>query len=103
MRSTQPPIQWVPGALSAGVKRPGREVDHSPPTSAEVMKMWIYTSAPLYAFMTWCLISRTQGKLYLFTMGFRNFTLTALRNNVAKLQLHSLHRSGEIRNDVLKA
>jgi hypothetical protein len=28
---TQPPIQWVPGALSLGVKRPGREDDHSPP------------------------------------------------------------------------
>jgi hypothetical protein len=28
---TQPPIQWVPGALSLGVKRPGREADHSPP------------------------------------------------------------------------
>jgi hypothetical protein len=33
---TQPPIQWVPGALSLGVKRPGREADHSPPPSAEV-------------------------------------------------------------------
>jgi hypothetical protein len=30
------PIQWVPGALSPGVKRLGREVDHSPPSSAEV-------------------------------------------------------------------
>jgi hypothetical protein len=27
--STQPPIQWVPGALFPGVKRPGREADHS--------------------------------------------------------------------------
>jgi hypothetical protein len=35
---TQPPIQWVPGALSPGVKRPGREADHSPPTSAGVKK-----------------------------------------------------------------
>jgi hypothetical protein len=26
---TQPPIQWVPGALSSGVKGPGREADHS--------------------------------------------------------------------------
>jgi len=34
--STQPPIQWVLGALSLGVKRPGREADQSPPTSAEV-------------------------------------------------------------------
>jgi hypothetical protein len=32
----QPPIQWVPGDLSLGVKRPGREADHSPPSSAEV-------------------------------------------------------------------
>jgi hypothetical protein len=41
----------VPGALSPGVKRPGREVDHSPPASAEVKKMWTYTSTPPYAFM----------------------------------------------------
>jgi hypothetical protein len=33
---TQPPIQWVPGALSLGVRRPGREADRSPPSSAEV-------------------------------------------------------------------
>jgi hypothetical protein len=33
---TQPPIQWVPGVLSPGVKRQGREADHSPQTSAEV-------------------------------------------------------------------
>jgi hypothetical protein len=33
------------------VKRLGREADHSPPTSAEVKKMWIYTSTPPYAFM----------------------------------------------------
>jgi hypothetical protein len=32
----QPPIQRVPGAHSLGVKRPGRESDHSPPSSAEV-------------------------------------------------------------------
>jgi hypothetical protein len=32
---TQSPIQWVPGALSLGVQRPGREADHSPPPSAE--------------------------------------------------------------------
>jgi hypothetical protein len=29
------PIQWVPGALFPGVKRPGLEADHSPPSSAE--------------------------------------------------------------------
>jgi hypothetical protein len=29
-------IQWVPGALSPGVKRPEREAEHLPPSSAEV-------------------------------------------------------------------
>jgi hypothetical protein len=43
---TQPPIQWVSGALSLGVKRPGREADHSPPSSAEVKNVWSYTSTP---------------------------------------------------------
>jgi hypothetical protein len=33
---TQPPIQWVPGALSLGVTRPRLEADHSPPSTAEV-------------------------------------------------------------------
>jgi hypothetical protein len=33
---TQPPIQWVPGTLSLGVKWPGFEADHSPPSSAEI-------------------------------------------------------------------
>jgi len=33
---TQPPIQWVQGAFSLGVKRSGHEADNSPPSSAEV-------------------------------------------------------------------
>jgi hypothetical protein len=33
---TQPPIQWVAGALSLGVKRTGPEADHSPPSNAEI-------------------------------------------------------------------
>jgi hypothetical protein len=53
---TQPSLQWVPGALFLGVKRPGREPDHSPP-SAEVKNTWIYTFTPLYVFMAYCLIS----------------------------------------------
>jgi hypothetical protein len=39
------------GVLSPGVKWPGREDDHSPPSSAEFKTMWIYTSTPPYAFM----------------------------------------------------
>jgi hypothetical protein len=36
VRHTQPPILWVPGAISPRVKRQGREADHLLPTSAEV-------------------------------------------------------------------
>jgi hypothetical protein len=35
-----------------GVKRPGRETDHSHPASAEVKKMWIYATTPPYTFIT---------------------------------------------------
>jgi hypothetical protein len=31
----EPPIQWVPGALSLVVKQGGRKADHSPQSSAE--------------------------------------------------------------------
>jgi hypothetical protein len=41
--STQPPIQWVPGALSPGIKRLGREADNPPSTIAEIKKMCTYT------------------------------------------------------------
>jgi hypothetical protein len=32
------------------IKRPEREADLSPPTRAEVKKMWIYTFTPPYVF-----------------------------------------------------
>jgi hypothetical protein len=64
---TQPPIQWVPGALSLGVKRPVLEADHSPPSSAEIKTAWRYTSTPQYVFMAWCLIKHWD-----------NFTFTLL-------------------------
>jgi hypothetical protein len=51
LEPTQAPIQWVLGALSPVVKQPGHEADHSRPTSADIKKMWIYTSTPPYAFM----------------------------------------------------
>jgi hypothetical protein len=36
LRSIEPPIQCVLVDLYTGVKRQGREVDHSPPSSAEI-------------------------------------------------------------------
>jgi hypothetical protein len=59
---TQPPTQWVPGALSPGVKRPGREFDHSPPTSAKVKK-----SGSIHP-----LSIRLQGQVYIFIVKLYN-------------------------------
>jgi hypothetical protein len=56
---TDPPIQWVPGNLSLGVKRPGSVADYSPPSSAEVKNAWSYSSTPQYVFMAWCLVKHS--------------------------------------------
>jgi len=46
-----PPIPWVLAALSPGVKRPGREANYLPPSSAEVKNARSYTSISQYVFM----------------------------------------------------
>jgi hypothetical protein len=64
---TPTPIEWSTRALYPGVKRPEREADHSPPTSAKFKNTSIYTSTPPYAFMAQCLIKHRD-----------NFTLALL-------------------------
>jgi hypothetical protein len=47
LRPTQPPVQWVLGVLPPGAKaRPGRDADHSPPSSAEVENDELYLLSP---------------------------------------------------------
>jgi hypothetical protein len=66
LRPTQPPIQWVPGALSLGVKRPGHEADHSPPSSADV-KEWVelYLHSPNTPSWRGAQLKEAQGQLHL--------------------------------------
>jgi hypothetical protein len=66
LEPTQPPIQWVPGALSRGVKQLGREADHSPPSSVEVKNAWSYTSTHQYVFMAWCLVKHRDNFTFTF-------------------------------------
>jgi hypothetical protein len=48
---TQPPVQWLSGALS-----PDREANHSPPSNAEVKNAWSYTSTTPHVFSPWHLV-----------------------------------------------
>jgi hypothetical protein len=58
----QPPVvQWVPGFFPNGAKRPDREVEHSPPSRAEVKNTWRYNATPSI-----CLPWRGQGQLYCY-------------------------------------
>jgi hypothetical protein len=65
LEPTFPPIQWVPEALSLGVKRTECGAEHSSPSSAEVKNVWRYTSTPQYTSMVWCAV-KAQGQLYLY-------------------------------------
>jgi hypothetical protein len=51
--STQPPMLWMLGALSLGVKQLGCEADYSPTSSAKFKNVWNYTSIPPWIFMVW--------------------------------------------------
>jgi len=62
----QPPIQEVLGALSFGVKRPWREADHLPSSSAVVKNAWNYTSICSYVFIAWCLVKPRDNSNFTF-------------------------------------
>jgi hypothetical protein len=48
----QPFTHFVQGKLSLGVKRQGREADHSRPARAEAKKMWIYVRFEVFTAVT---------------------------------------------------
>jgi hypothetical protein len=72
---TLPPIQWVSGALSWGVKRPGREADHSPPSSAKIKNASSYTSTPQYIFTVWCLVKHRDNFTFIVSLPNKCMTL----------------------------
>jgi hypothetical protein len=66
MGPNQPPIQCVPGSLSLEVKQPGREADHSPPSSAEVKNVCTIPPLHLYVFMSWCFVKHRDNFTFIF-------------------------------------
>jgi hypothetical protein len=57
------PASYPMGARKSflGVKRPGREADHSPPSSDEDKNAWSYTFTLQYVFMAWCLVKHRDN------------------------------------------
>jgi hypothetical protein len=100
VQPTQPPIQRVPGTVSLGVKRQGREADHSPPSSAGVKNAWSYTSTPQYVFMAWCLVKHRHNFTFTFTLLLRtcrlciacgmSIGLYAMSNWIGAFEVHRL-------------
>jgi hypothetical protein len=104
LEPTQLPIQWVLGTISLGVKWPGREADHSPPSSAED-KEWVelYLHSPNTA--SWrCgqLKHRDNFTFYVTLLCVTTRTAELSRNNLSKLAYtRHLFKSGhEIRQGV---
>jgi len=62
------------GVFPPGVMRSGREVDHSPPSSAEVKNTWSYTFTPSYVSIVRCLV---KYKIHFHDVKHRgNFIIT---------------------------
>jgi hypothetical protein len=58
---TQPPIQWVPGALSPGIKWPEREANYSPPSTTAVKNFRNYISTAPYVFRALYLVKHRDN------------------------------------------
>jgi hypothetical protein len=103
-------IQWVQGALSLWVKRPGREADHSAPSSAEVKEcVELYLHSPNMP--SWCgvRLKRQRGNFaFTFTVFSNALNLSfpqdiKLRRLSAGLQCRSYSRLSSTYDSVTTA
>jgi len=72
LRLTQSPMLWIPKALTPGVKRPGHECNHSPPSGVEVENGWGY-----------CLIKQ-EIRLHGVLLKYRDFTFKTNKPELCK-------------------
>jgi hypothetical protein len=70
--STQPSIQWAPGALSPGVKWQGREADHLHLVLRSRM-VELYLHSP-YVFMAQCLTKHRDNFIFTLLEEYIKFT-----------------------------
>jgi hypothetical protein len=90
MGPTQPPIQWVPGAPFLGIKRSGREADHSHSSTAEVkecVELYLYShSTPSMAMDNITLTFMNPNKIFVLEdLQFYNPQQT---ENILEIHIH---------------
>jgi hypothetical protein len=81
---TQPPIKWVPVALSLRIKQPVREAEYSLPSRAEVKNEWNYTSTPQYAFIAWWCSEHRNNLTFTFRGRWEDYLRIDLRKQGMK-------------------
>jgi hypothetical protein len=93
---TQPPIQWVQGAVSLGVKRRGVKLTthlHLVPRSNNA---WSYISTlSQYASIVWCLVKHRDN--FTFTFTCFGHLVGLLGRGIGPSQGHYLHRTAQHR------
>jgi hypothetical protein len=98
----QPTIQWVSGALSLEVKRPGREAGHSTHLVPRSKNEWSYPQLPQYAFMLWCFFKHMDK----FTFTLPCLTYDRRNPRQESKRVHSLYRVlplwHPVRQDIMK-
>jgi hypothetical protein len=68
-RPNLPPVQWVHCVYFLRAKRPGRGLDHPPPSSVVVTEEWSYSplsATHLHAFIASCILDYTFTFYFLF-------------------------------------
>jgi hypothetical protein len=98
---TQLPIQWVPGALSFWVKWPGREADHTTPSSAAVRMRGAIPPLPRYAFMARFHLKILLGKFKVFGI-FTSRNCAQKWISVVLLHRHRLKHLKEVKSQDFK-
>jgi hypothetical protein len=81
------------GVLSAGVKRSGREANHSSPYSDEVKNEWSCTSTTPYVFLAWCVFKYWHSFTCKFhVLAFRFGFMNTEKRITDILEIHLLKR-----------
>jgi hypothetical protein len=86
---TQPPIQRLPGALCLGVKRPGREADHSPPSTTEV-KAWMELYVHSLSTPSWSGAQLKEAQGPFFPHPMRCFYTVFTTHDIPLFKLHTI-------------